>query len=203
MYWGKYLQAFVTQPTNYIYQFPDDMNALVDMDARRRLGDNRLNRKKFYEEGFGYFRDLQKVRLSALQLPSAYQANLVIDPQLVTLANTQESLFQKEYDVKYPQLDELIASVEPLENTILQDYYELLASGSLLIFSSTANVVNRFGGIIVEYQGKKYTPFQDLDDPHMQAVYRSIFERAGFVNIQFYKDPYFAEQVILLVAKKP
>jgi hypothetical protein len=202
LYWGKYLQAFCAQPSNAFYKLPDNQASLVQSSYRGMAMQGQGRLLEIYSQGLGFYHDLEKVPLSTLQLPITNQANLAINPQLVTLTTTQEGFFQNE-NPQIPQLEQLVNSVTPVENTVLKDYYELLAPGGLLIFMSSSSGVNRFGGIIVEYQGKKYTPFQDLDDPHMQAVYRSIFERAGFVDIKFYKDPCFMEDVIVLVAKKP
>jgi hypothetical protein len=207
LYWGKYVQALFGQPSNDVYCFPGDgtIDSVVDQDTYRTnsLSEGRSYRHEFYSKGLSHFYDLEKISISALQLPSSYQTNVVVDPQLVTLTSTQESLFEKGGASQILPLEQVITSIAPTENIILKEYYDLLAPGGLLIFSSTSTLVNRYGGIIVEYKEKKYTPFQDLDDPRLQAVYRSIFERAGFVNIQFYKDFCFAEDIILLVAKKP
>jgi hypothetical protein len=37
----------------------------------------------------------------------------------------------------------------------------------------------------------------------MQAVYRSIFEEAGFKDVEFHQDPQFREHIVFLTARKP
>ena len=199
LYWSAYLKKLCERPNNIFYQFPAIEQSLVQ-SSYTQLSEYRVFLKQVYEQRFGFYHELTKVKLPTLRsniASNSFDINYPT-PELVSLVESGESIFQEQI----PQLETVLGLQAHIENTVLKAYYKLLKPGGIIIFSSSSSGVNRYGGLVVEYQGRKYTPFKDLDDPSMQAVYRSIFERAGFKNIRFYKDPCYMEDVIFLAATK-
>jgi hypothetical protein len=200
LYWSKYLQSLCARTSNTFYQLPVNEQSLVQ-SSFMRVKEYREILQQVYEQGFGFYNTLTETKLPTLSSKIASTSSSIARPpitELVYMVKSDDIPFQN----KIPLLKEILTLEPPIENKILKAYYKLLQPGGIIIFSSSSSGLNRYGGVIIEYQKRKYTPFKDLDDPHMQAVYISIFERAGFKDIKFYKDPCFVEDVLLLTATK-
>ena len=197
LYWDAYLQKLASHKDQHCYKFPDPVR------YRYPMGGNRDLLKAHYDQGYHFYVPMIKTTLpeafpnaSTAAPPTAYP-----DPTLVT--TVLPSVLNPG---KIPTLKDRLDAQAPsnTETTnILKAYYDLLAPGGLFVFMSASSGVNRHGGCVFEYKGKRYSPFQDLDDPNMQAVYQSLLARAGFTEIKFKKDLYYTEDVLFIVAKKP
>ena len=197
LYWDAYLQKLASHKDQHCYKFPDPVR------YRYPMGGNRDLLKAHYDQGYHFYVPVIKTTLpealpnaSTAAPPTAYP-----DPTLVT--TVLPSVLNPG---KIPTLKDRLDAQAPsnTETTnILKAYYDLLAPGGLFVFMSASSGVNRHGGCMFEYKGERYSPFQDLDDPNMQAVYQSLLARAGFTEIKFKKDLYYTEDVLFIVAKKP
>lgn len=205
LYWSAYLRELCARSDNTFYQLPYPDSAVTHR-AYSGATDNRFILKDIYEQGRGFFHEVKEVKLPTLNHHESISNSFDTDypaPELVDLVKSDKALFPEGIK-ELPQLEQVLKlELKPFEkNEVLEAYYDLLEPGGIIIFSSSAGVINRHGGLLVGFQERRYTPFKNLDDLHMQAIYRSIFERAGFKDVKFYKDPYYMEQVIVLVATK-
>lgn len=205
LYWSAYLRALCARSDNTFYQLPYP-NSAVTHRAYGTATENRFILKQIYDRGRGFFHEVKEVKLPTLNHYGSISNLFDTDypaPELVDLVKSDKALFQVKSE-RFPQLETVLKlELKPSEkNEVLKAYYDLLEPGGVMIFSSNAGVINRHGGLIVEFEERKYTPFKNLDDLRMQEIYRSIFEREGFKDIKFYKDPYYREQAIVLVAIK-
>ncbi len=90
------------------------------------------------------------------------------------------------------------------KKVILKRYFKILAPGGLFIFMSASSFINRHGGIVFQDDEENlFSPFKNLDDIHLQKLFRSILKDIGFERISFFKDPYFKEDVLYIKAFKP
>ena len=198
LYWDAYLQKLASHKDQHCYKFPDP-----PAKDEYSIRSNRDLLKAHYDQGYHFYVPMIKTTLpealpnaSTAAPPTAYP-----DPTLVT--TVLPSVLNPG---KIPTLKDRLDAQAPsnTETTnILKAYYDLLAPGGLFVFMSASSGVNRHGGCMFEYKGERYSPFQDLDDPNMQAVYQSLLARAGFTEIKFKKDLYYTEDVLFIVAKKP
>ncbi len=94
-------------------------------------------------------------------------------------------------------------NTDSAESEILKQYYTLLKPGGTFYYlSASIGFYTSAGGFCI-HNNRRYTPFKDgLNDQNMKAVYRSIFERAGFKDIQFHRDPDFPKTILFLTAIK-
>ncbi|MCP4484800.1 MAG: hypothetical protein GY823_09610 [Flavobacteriaceae bacterium] len=87
------------------------------------------------------------------------------------------------------------------ENNCLTRYYNILAKGGKLIYKSTSSGINRHG-FCFRYKNKNFGLFENLDDDRLKEIYSHIFQKAGFSKIDFFKDEYYYEDSICLIAYK-
>ena len=185
LYWDAYFQELTSHKDQHFYKFPDP-----PAKNKYSIRSNRDLLKAHYDQGYHFYVPMIKTTLpeafpnaSTAAPPTAYP-----DPTLVTTTVLPS----------VPNPEKI-----PTTTNILKAYYDLLVPGGLFVFMSESSGFNRHGGCVFEYKGKRYSPFQDLDDPNMQAVYQSLLARAGFTEIKFKKDLYYTEDVLFIVAKKP
>ena len=184
--------------------------------------------KKILEKKSGKFRAIIFERVSMLPLYWGEYLRKYLeengsqfpDPDLVKLTYPDPKLVGTGGIIPMHPLSELI-NFTYQENNILRQYYDLLAPGGKFTFMSSSNVVNQYGIVFTVpssqenrdlFKNNKIDDseeyfrilfFEDgVKDEHLQDVYRSVFERAGFINIKFHTDPSYPQTVIYLTAEK-
>lgn len=189
--WGAYIKQLLSAEKPAFYQLPaPPMCGHPDPFGA------------YYKKNYHFYHPVvEKVTLPN-QLSSPVTAISNLAALVNTVAPNSATLSEERNNGAPPDLQEILHASDSADTAILKAYYDLLKPGGLFIFMSSSNAINRHGGCIFQHQEKYYSPFQDLDDPSMKAVYRSLLKRAGFKDVRFYKDPYFMEDVIFVTAKK-
>lgn len=200
LYWGAYFRAFF-QERKAVYQLPSPL-------VREGYYNNdRVARKRYYDQHKRFYYPTTPVLLKDVYPSTSVgsDSDQSPDPGLViaVLPSRTTLKYDNLWRAIVPKLDQVLQSTEPSSSNIFEHYFQLLTPGGRFIYASYSSRNNRHGGCVFSHNGHYYSLFKDLDDPNMQSVYRSVLERAGFINIQFYKDICYSEDCVTLSAQKP